>query len=368
MATEVIYALRLQVDWEADQTAMEALYGVGNYYTSLATWESNQNNDLTLATGNDTKQIIEAYADQDWEASYPTLEFIGGLHDNTTDNYMVICAATGEEINFITKVGVQLISHTGDSHGLVIRTGHVLYLEKLGVTFTSTDSTAIGQHDHFEAAHCVFYGCGNGTFKNNNTSFINFCLCEVTNVGNTIQGGGGSIAAVTLHNCVVIQYLGMGSYSGEIAIHESVLYNTIVYNENSSPTYDTIRNCNGDYNAQNDNGSAAPPGANSIEGILTTDFQDYAGGDYRLSYASQLRDAGNNLIDSGDLGSPQYDIDGDQWPGAGGGDWDIGFDYYVSGEPIAGNIYFGVTEIGTIKLGVVDIPKAYLGSQQVFGE
>lgn len=349
MATEEIWALRTTTAWNAANGSgeMDALYPNG-YYTTIFTWELNQNYDITTATGDDTKQILEAYPDEDWKISYPTVDFAGGKQDKANDNILLIRAASSERFDFPNLTGVEIGSDTGASYGIVARADHVLIIESCGYSSLAT-YYAYSSHEYIEFNGCYIHDLvGIIPLSNNGKTKIVNSLIEC-------PSGSDALHDSRVLNSVIIAPTGHGSASGQIVIRTSYCENVIIYNEDDKVSYDTFYQCTGDYNAQNNNGSASPPGTNSISTVTDTGtFEDYAGGDYHLASNSTVcNGTGNNLIVSSELDSPRYDIDEDAYPST--GDWDIGFDYYVSAVgPIAVNDSYSVTDGTTLVVNVAD--------------
>ena len=261
-------------------------------YTTLAAWEAAKNGDLTLATGNDTRQIALIY-DATVEGSFSTVEYVGGTHDIANDNYLLIRAATGNEFDSKLKVGAKIISAASDTtHGLVVRSGQVLHLEKCGISFhLAASNTVFNGGGYVKFKKCTLYNCKRGVFGHRTNTVLENCVIEPSYASSGISGGGGSPNIGTLNNCTVVQKTGLGSYDGDIAVHDCDITNTVIYNDNTKVTYNSWHGSTGNYNAQNSNGSATLPGTNSLNAILSADFADIATSDYTLPAASQLIDA-----------------------------------------------------------------------------
>ena len=324
MATDVIHALRSVAGWTANQAAMEALYGVDNYYTTLGAWWSAHKRDLVVA---DENAILEIYDDFPGGVTHGWVEFNGWTCDSARQ--ILIRAAVGEEYDPVADTGAYL-QGTGTGYLFVPRANTSVVLSHLKLA-TVAGATKYFFHEGTKydtnLRHCVVVE-GRGTLA----KYLENCLL--------INCSYYSFDQATAKNCTVISQAGYGSYGGQIIVRDSNCKNVLVYNETVGG-YGSFYGCSGDYNAGED---ASAPGANSIDNITTAEFEDYANGDYHLASGSVLIGAANNLIVAGDLISPQYDIDDDQWPDT--GVWDIGFDFYVA------------TGGGSQSIGVVSIASA----------
>lgn len=285
-------------------------------YSLLATFDSNEASDLVTS---DSDHYAILYDDDGLGHPVDFLDLSDSWTTNSTHK-LIIESAEGQEYSSQTDTG-NFILCNGASYNVVVRTGVNVDFNSLGFKLgTSPIVQAFSNNDGNAILNRCF--ANNIPFYGSSTFIYNFCGCD-TNVSSS-DFSAVVVYEGTVNNCIFIAR-GGGAFNGQIIITTSNATNTVIYNETASISYDSFYNGTEDYCAQNDNGSDPLIGT-SINGILTTDFQDYPGGDYRLSYTSALRDAGLNLItNSPFLDSPQYDINGDQWTDT--GVWDIGFNY-----------------------------------------
>jgi len=325
--TEVKHALRTTAAWSADQAAMEAIYGVGGYYTTPAAWDAAQQRDIVAA---DEIAILEVYDDWPSGAAINYLDLLGWTADATRQ--LIIRAAPGEEYDVATDTGAHITGGTG--YLLIARAGTNCVIEDIKFTAAGSSYHVVDAGWLYDVVlnRCYIEGT-----KGAGASAVNHSIIK--------NAGYYSLKSCVANNCVIISEVGYGAYSGQMPVRGTECHNVAIYNETVGG-YGSFYDCTGDYNAAED---TSAPGANSIDSITTAEFEDYAGGDYHLASGSQLIGAGDNLIVSGGLSSPQYDIDGQQWPDT--GDWDIGFDYRVGGgsaQSITGNVLFNNTPTADI--------------------
>ncbi len=317
--TEKLHALRTAAAWTTNQTAMEALYGVGNYYTAMSSWESAQDRDLT-ATGDGEIAILECY--NDW----PT-----GLSDNLTINgwttdatrYIEIRTPESERHDGTPESGFWMTSAVNtltsrehikliglDIHSTEASTGTVLYIGPYEAITATVDSCIV--HGESSCYTGFAIGAHASTVNVRNTLFTKAARNGVA---------AGSTATTTLYNCVIAdnntsdnEYR-QGISSGAT----TTMTNTVAYNNNREDfdgTAATLTTC-----ASSD---STAYGTGAITGIVSGDFNAAASEDYHLSGASSaLYDVGTDLSTTFTT-----DIDGDTWA-----DWSIGFDQISGGTP-----------------------------------
>ncbi|MCB0252567.1 MAG: hypothetical protein KDI55_02445 [Anaerolineae bacterium] len=300
-------------------------------YTDLISWNAGEK----IYNWPALDQIPVALIYDDWtdgiSGCYPSVDLAGWTLDAT--HPCVWRAAPGSEIDPVTKSGAKITRNPSDTFGIVARANHWMRIEGLGVHLPGLTTRALTyiQHQKIVFDRCAIYDCAllyeTGLIAGRQD--INNSTVEVAGM---TSSGGAALQLYAINNATVIQLAGKGGWNGQIALHSCTINNVAVYNGNAKSTLDTCYSCTGNYNAQNNNGSAPPPGANSINTLVTADFADFAGGDYHLAVASALIGLGENKYSA-----YQFDIDGDEWPSS--GSWDIGADYYTTGGPAAQQIY-----------------------------
>jgi len=320
VTTESKLAVRTTAAWVADQTAMEALYGVGGYYTTPQLWEAGEQDDITSATGTDEIAIVEIYDDQDWSGQL----LIDGW-TTAAGQYIIVRAAPGEECTADWADGGAHLTYN-DKATISPREGYIR-VEGLRVTATYNGIRAYqsGTAVHYIVNCHIRTTAGAGNIKpyeDDATVYAYGCIGEQTG-GTLNEIFEADRGLLYTKNCIAI--------GGNFGFRDcSDPTNCISYGSSDRSFYGvdgTISYCASD--------DSYATGTGSITGIGSDEFADYASGDFHLDSASQLIGAGTNLYSSPyDSSGFQYDIDGDEWPSS--GDWDIGADYYVEGAAPGG--------------------------------
>jgi len=306
MTTEIIRAVCSTTKWNTLTVNEKARYD-DTYYETLALWETafgdaGVGGDGDLVTA-DHIAVAELFAGETYTINGLFIE--GWTHD--ADRNCLIRAASGEEFDPNTMLGAE-IAGTG-LYFFVIRASHWLTIEDIGITSESSNSFVFSDIHYLRINRCVLYDIKTLKAGVNKLTIDNSLYIPGTN---NVYG----LIDVILNNSVVIQKLGLGAHDGDICFQNCICNNVVAYNENTKSVYSSFHNCTGDYNAQNNNGSALPPGSNSFGGVIPSDFVDYANGDYHLSQTSKLVGKGTNL-------SSEFTRDTD---GNTIFNWSIGFD------------------------------------------
>ena len=336
MATEHITAVCSATKWGTFDTSTKTYYN-DTYYLTLAAWEADYGGTTGNLVTDDKFAVAEIFTNETYDLD--RLDFVGWTCDTTP--YIVIRGASGNEINPNTLAGAQMTSTGSAGYVYLLRSGAKLLIEDCGLI--TSNATALG---YMQGIDITF---NRVVLKDLDSAVIQLGNTSTNYISNSLViNEGGTSARFTAFSLYNVTGLNLSASTDDILYINCVCYNVIGYNERTKTTFSTFHACSGDYNAQNDNGSASPPGSNSISTVTDTGtFNDYTNDDYHLASDSTVcSGTGLNLIDSGDLPSPQYDIDNDEWPGASGGAWDIGFDYYVDagGEPTTVNDSYSVTD------------------------
>lgn len=309
MPTESRKAIRTAAAWAANQAAMEALYGVGGYYTTLSLWEAGEQRDLTASD-----EVAVAVCYNDWPTGLSNTVSISGWTTDATRK-IVLTVAEGHRHTGVPKTGFYMRTSANFAHVIScsanseIEWFDVENTASAGFAFTfprviknslakaGPEREAFRQSQSYSVFHnCLAYGGSVGFQCNAFTSptLLN-CVATGCTKGFVSEGGG---TAFVFKNCV-----GYG--------------NTTDWSGTASASSTNNASSNG-----------TPPGSNPITGITSAAFVDAAGLDFHLAAGSPLIGAGANLYS--DL---QIDIDGDARPSTGA--WDIGFDHYVASGPSA---------------------------------
>lgn len=309
MPTESRKAIRTAAAWTANQAAMEALYGVGGYYTTLSLWEAGEQRDLVAAD-----QVAVAVCYNDWPTGLNNTVSIAGWTTDATRK-IVVTVAEGNRHNGIPKTGFYMKASANFGH----------------VISCTTDT-------EFE------------WFDVENTASAGFAFTFPRIIKNTLAKGGPEREAFRsvqsysrLINCLA--YGGLAGF-GCTSFSAPTILNCVAANCATGFDYSlggsgyVLKNCVGYGNTTDFKGTASasstnnassngtPPGISPITGITAAAFVNAAGLDFHLAAGSPLIGAGANLYSEF-----QDDIDGDARPSTGA--WDIGFDHYVAAGPSA---------------------------------
>ena len=310
----VKYAIRTDAGWDG-MTALEQLEYAG-YFDLLSDWETNIPDDLVELN---QQWIAECF--NDWAS---------GLND-----IIDISGRTTSEVNNIT-----VTSPEGERHNGIPESGFFL-------TYTPNYTnilTASSLYTIIEYIEAIHLGNG-GSFDVKNTVILRNCL------GKCLGASGSRPVFLYYSMAILINCLAYDSergYGTDVSHISSNFFNCMAVNcsvygfhlhgttsfpikINNCLTY----NCAIDYSSLNaidvsssnnaTSKSTIDPDLGTITDVVDADFVDAPNDNYHLSNTSQLRGEGLNLITEGYLSSPQFDIDGEQWPDS--GVWDIGFDY-----------------------------------------
>jgi len=309
IASIVKYAIRTSTGWSANQAEMEALYGVNGYYTLLSVWEDDLPTNLVTVK---EKYILECY--NDWSP-----DLVDGVYfDITTTDFERTVIITGAELD-----GTEGPSRfTGD-----ITEG--FFLRSLSVSFSTPPDYAIIQNMRMKASNNCIQAYDPIKYVTMQNNFI---------TSNNDYGGAGIVFSQSYsNNCIIRNNLIKKVGTGISVYDENYVYNNICVDNNygyyigdTSIAYNNIgiNNINTDISFSGSAtllNNATSDTTGQITGITSTEFVDYDNDDYHLANSSQLNRAGRNLIENGELPSPQYDIDDNLYPDT--GYWDIGFDY-----------------------------------------
>ena len=296
-------------------------------FSTLAAWEADSGAcPADLVTGN-YKSILEVYDDWPTGLGIGTNTFSGHTCAKATDNILLLRANSGDEYGHTNNTGSWLKTALVYGFYIPLSDSTVLHIEDLKISSTSSHLLYIRVDDALQAVRCGFYVPESALrpISSNELMRFNFCLFDSTNAISGTPGISALVRYSYLNNCVLIADNSQGAFS-----QSNNNINTIAFNKNGSQSNILFHSPFGtsSNNASSDNSA---PGTNSEINIPSSVFKNYSSDDYHLaSDSTVLNGAGLNLIDNGPLlDDPQLDIDGEEWPGASGGAWDIGFDYYV---------------------------------------
>lgn len=313
MPTERKRAIRTTTAWNADQAAMEALYGVNGYYTSLSLWEAGEQANLTTLD-----EIRTAVCYNDWPSGLSDELDINGWTTDAT-RYVRVTVAEGHRHNGTPGSGFHLRKSSSGS-SMVLNRHRYTSIEWLDTEQLST-GTLKYCFRAFLQPDVLFYACIGrtqtstttlGAFNDDNSGVSSAVMCFA-------YGSPVGITSVVARNCVVANCTtGFGGSGGRAA------YNCVAYNctTDYAPAWGFGEQ--GSNNASSGTGATgASPQGGGVNSITSAAFVDAANNDFHLTSGSVLRGAGVNLYSDFTT-----DIDGDTWPSSDA--WDIGFDYYVA--------------------------------------
>lgn len=323
MTTTVTKAIRSDAAWSADQSAMEALYGVGGYYTTLSAWEAALPASLVTA---DEQHTAVCY--NDWPSGLNDAVTISGSVADST-RYIKVTVAAGHRHDGTPQSGFFIKGASGGSTTPlfaveVLRTK----LEWLDVENTRSAAyyafyTATTTLNNVEYSNCIakcadgraFSSSAGSVYATTRARFVN-CLAWGSSQG---FGRTDSVRSrYNAYNCTAVNCaIGFGSGS----TNKAAIKNCVAYGSTTIDFENQVDATNSDYNASSD--TSANVFANYVTGIDSTDFIDAAGGDFHLASGSALIGVGSNLYSLF-----TDDIDGDIRPSSGA--WDIGFDHYTA--------------------------------------
>ena len=335
MPTERKRAIRTTTAWNADQAAMEALYGVGNYYTSLSAWEAGEQANLTTLD-----EIRTGVCYNDWPSGLDNNVTISGSTTDAT-RFMRITVAAGHRHDGTAAHSGFWLKRAHNASAIVLI---------FGQPGTQIDGLDIEQTSTGEDYRCI---------RNLDSASVQISNCVVKSVSGAAGGGIQSNGNATIRSCYAYQCARGGfNITDSDRVYNSVsannlfgfigagapqVKNCVAYS--CTYSYFSLTGTNSNNNAASNTETL---GSAPITGVTSAAFANAASNDFHLSSGSVLRGAGVNLYSDF-----QTDIDGDTWPSSGA--WDIGFDYYVAGGGLTINSITAsnITQTGaTITLGL----------------
>jgi len=332
MTTTVTRAIRSTAAWTANQTAMEALYGVGNYYTSLSSWWAWVQSTYPNLVSSDVVVVAECYNDWTGNGLSDGFVSISGVTSGV-NNYPIIRAADGEGHGGISGAGFRMYAYgTGTVLNISQQYGQVYDLEAINTKDGNGYNYAFGFDTDSVAENIIgksaYRAITIGSSGYSAVSTLRNCLALPAGPSRNpvgFLGPGLGYGSVQLDNCVA----GAGCLYGIIgspatSYRQWILRNCVVADGVATIAYDGGASTGSTNNASFDGSTITPPGANPYTSDVTSaDFVDASSNDYHLASGSSLKTAGANLYSDF-----QYDVDGDEYPSSGA--WPIGYDYVPS--------------------------------------
>lgn len=321
MPTEIKRAIRTADAWTADQAAMEALYGVGGYHTSISafiTWAQANYPNLVTA---DVQLTAVCY--DDWPSGLNDEVVISGFTTDAT-RYIKMTVAEGHRHNGTPQSGFWVWLNSATKRVITYST-HWCRTEWFDVKTLRTASTACYYTDT-DADDLIFENCIGETAGTGTAAYVfglyfslRVTLRNCLSVGGQYGFAWLNYANGDMYNCVatgaLTGFYTTGTGSVDIDAINCIAYNNTTANYSGTRWAATSRN--------NASTGADAPGTSPINSITSAHFVDAANKDFHLLEGSSLRDAGVNLYSTG----MTFDIDGDPRPSAGA--WSVGYDQYI---------------------------------------
>jgi hypothetical protein len=338
VTTEVKKAIRTADAWSADQSAMEALYGAGGYYTTLSAWEAAL--PASLVT-NDEQHTAVCY--NDWPSGLSGAVTISGATTDAT-RHLKVTVADGHRHDGTPQTGFHTRVDPGSNtaYAFLVSVG---YTRLVGLDVENTRTGVAAGAIYADVSSVIAESCiakcvlGRGFAGNFGTSYATTrftlidCLAWGSNQGfartDTVR------SRYNAYNCVAAN-CAAGFSSG--STNKAALKNCVAYGSTTIGFEAQVDAANSDYNASSD--TSANAFANYLTGITSADFVDAANNDFHLASASALIGAGTNLYSTFTT-----DIDGQDRPSTGA--WDIGIDHYVAS---GGSTTYSYSGSGTLTL------------------
>lgn len=343
LTEQVVYAIRSSAGWAGMSAGEQAEYA-GTYETITAFWSAIPTDIVTA----DKTYVAEGYNDS-------TATMLSGN-------------LTGKTLDITRRV----IIRGSENDGILGRSrpngnkGEGFELKFSWNTSLQTNTTIDGIR-----IHCTNEDAFNISTSTNSDllKIVNSVFYQATETNEKlISILANTRTNVFLQNNIFFGYLVLkgGNYQGNgglVDIYSNVFVNgttAIEGDSNSSGLVTLINNVFLGFTTESDfallsvsnnatsNSAVGNIGADAVLNIVDSDFTDATNDNYHLSLTSSLVDAGDNLIVSGDLSHPQFDMEGDIWPIT--GDWNIGVDL-IDSAGIDAPIFVGTLAFPMIQQG-----------------
>tara|TARA_R110000824_G_scaffold46331_1_gene133311 strand:+ start:368 stop:2026 length:1659 start_codon:yes stop_codon:yes gene_type:complete len=221
-----------------------------------------------------------------WNSTTPLSETFIDFNSYTTD-------AT-RRVEFIVEVadrhdftgGSGFVFTIPSSFGFVLRSEFVT-LDGFEISNTTGTSGVFNNADSVNTLlknTIVFNIAGGGAFQGDGENNIHWGYTGQASNTNLFYLNG------TATNVTCIQLTGEGGFNGDIGLRDVDCENVALYSDNNAGN-DQYFSCTGDYNAAN-KADSNPPGANSFETMVSGDFVNFAGLDYRSALGGALETSG----------------------------------------------------------------------------
>ena len=299
--------------------SVKTIRASGGDYSSLSAWEVGERRDLVAA---DEIAVAEMY--DDW----PTGLSVNGLEIRSDTNwtsdatrYIHIRAAAGEGFEGDKDVGaLVLAAHSTYGSFRFVRT----HARVTGIRFKPSTGTRSAFSFYFDNSNyrlLVDRICVDGMSSTSGDMRLESlgATDTVTAYSSLFLNGYRTAAPSSTLDNFLFHNCGAAGHSSYAYIRVKAVN---CWEYNTGGFFTSAMGTGSDYNASED---TSAPGSNSIHSYAaSTEFENAASYDFHLKSGSNFIGAGANLYPT-----PQYDIDGDEWPSSGA--WDIGFDYVTGG-------------------------------------
>lgn len=312
MATLVKRAIRSAAGWASMSAPEQAEYD-NIYYESITLWIATLPSDLVVS--DETHHAVIYKDDFGDGVGVLNESILLSGHTTNSTHQIIIEPHISAYHNFVIGGGIVITAFKNYGDVVDIVDQNVL-LKGVEICNTGTSSNRCIAIDSNSRASHIIISDGASGFSAGNGSIVSWSLAL-----NQVATGFINVnwqSPEFYNNLSVGCGIGFGSSDNTAAI----LKNNVAYD------------CTADYaltqvHADSTNNATSASTLDASLGTITdvaiSDFIDAANDDYHLSVTSKLKDAGLNLIESGDLLSPQHDIDYEQLPGV--GSWHIGPDH-----------------------------------------
>ncbi|MBL4781660.1 MAG: hypothetical protein JKX92_05405 [Porticoccaceae bacterium] len=318
MPTEVKRALRTAAGWAANQAAMEALYGVDGYYTTMTAWEAD-NGGATSAdlVTNDELVVLDCY--NDWPSALVDNLQTFGFTTSATNN-VTINVPQSERHEGTFSTGFRL--HT-NQYGVLFSPPN--FSEVIGLSLRNLNSSGFGikAQKASKLRNGLFRGSRGSNLSGNGTAGFEAsaenCVFIATNASYAaLDFGNYAYGAHRLQNSVCVNTAGASKGLDMRNRGTAIVENCYLSGwMKDGVTFTSVRN--------NAAANGSPPGTSPLTTVITSaDFVNSASLDYHLAAGSALIDQGADLSGyftddfDGDTRAVPWDIGVDKYPAASG--------------------------------------------------
>jgi len=302
----VLRAIRTAAEWAANQTAMEAIYGVGNYYTTLTAWEAAIPADLVAA---DEQHVAQCY--DDWPTGLDDYFTIADRTTDATRNVVIDCPVAERHGGSLSS-GFLLKHDTDWQHTITVDSGDVTIKN---IRVSHDGSGACVKLDNATAENILLDSIiltstdSSGSTTNVNDGLLSVYAGWSEIINSILRGGSIGISVYTWRT--------VNAYNNTIIDCKRGTYTKSTNNVNDGDFINNVSACTEDdfihessFSAGSTNNaskdiSATTASIGTVTGISLTDGVDFtepSTDDYTITSGSALIDEGSDL-------SGQFTID-----------------------------------------------------------